>query len=1318
MTARTDSGAGQGRGAWLALLGVAMLAASPVRAIKVTAVTVDLEPGGSGPWTIGITPATPIHTGDWIRVNLTLENDTGLIGNSVVDMGSSCPPVPYTCPPGPPTNTLTAFDPFDWVANNDGASGQWPGQYWVWPYAPPPSESCGYFPGSPSAPLSLVSADPIMTFAYNGYTYAPNAANDTETVSWVFRADLAACGVDLDIYAMDQDDFTGGWSHAPTEGSWRDAGCALTTDGSAHNVLAAAWGGTLCLLPPVSVTAAVVVTSTGTRPAGVAFVGDSVEIRVDATNGIASPVVVNPGQACLGLDAAPLTAPSVCPVSMDAKGGCLPGRTEAGSPVLPDTIPVGATHRFTWTETIMGANVCGAFGGCTAGGAGSGAASWTAVVASTATTAALTVQRGPIEITATVWVDPDGAGIVYGASPLGVIAPGSSEAGPFYYMGAETLETRFTYRNTSGYTFDITPAIMPSNVATEVDLVGGPTPAGALTLAPGASVSATWTWAKRPGGGLDGCTTATYDLEFTSAARGNCLTQSVQARDLPFHPYDVCAGGCSPPGSRALTFVVPANVNTGSDYPVVLHARNTDSRPFVFESPPGAVWISYTPSPGTATPVSSPPVPPPLYAWNPGETKSFTWTYHADTDGAVQYCAGIDFAAGSPPCHGACLETPPYCGSSFGFVQQSTPGALEITSFAASSAVAVAGLDGAFNLQMNLRNNGADCLRVIGFCSLGYPDVQPTGNAWDAASPPAPSASPNPAVPFIIQPGATQLVTWYMTANCPDATSGAISFACGSSMVKAESIDCVTKAVITPSVVADWTGPPLPPVQMTSAAYLSASIWTDQAQYSMGQVVTVFLSVSNSGGNDVTALGITMTPNTFAGAAVVAVAGPVPAVPATYPGSGQCTSPEPYNSRTTFVWNYTVAAAGFVSFTAKAVGTDGISGLDVGTTATTSKAGLSTGSGLECAILAPPVDVVTMTATCAGCPAVSNCDSTTGNGCLDIVMAASNLGGIDLVNATVSQGTAVLKSCAPGSCAAPGVFPATACPAPTCEPAEATVPGTIPAGSTRNYTWRYDPAGLGCVRALAQVSGFDGATGAPLLQSAWGPCVEILPRWPVELTLLSAPPQIAPGQRFEIPVRACNPGMTPVALQGGQPALQFSLGGAAVTDQYDTDPPPSGTIAVGGCRDLAIGVVARRDATPGVVTIRVPQGSQYVAMDATTGLPVTALDGGGALTIRVSDPRSRLFVTGEHPVHILRDPALLEYVLADAGRGNGRLTLRIYTLTGEMVRSLVDKPAVIEDCVVPWDGRNAAGQLCAGGVYLARLEAPGFSTTAKVAIVK
>ncbi len=70
-----------------------------------------------------------------------------------------------------------------------------------------------------------------------------------------------------------------------------------------------------------------------------------------------------------------------------------------------------------------------------------------------------------------------------------------------------------------------------------------------------------------------------------------------------------------------------------------------------------------------------------------------------------------------------------------------------------------------------------------------------------------------------------------------------------------------------------------------------------------------------------------------------------------------------------------------------------------------------------------------------------------------------------------------------------------------------------------------------------------------------------------------------------------------------------------------------------------------------------------------------------------------------------------------AGKG-GRVTLQIFDVRGRLVRTLLDAPVAAGGKSVRWDGRDDAGGSVATGVYLYRLNAPGFSETRKMLLLK
>jgi hypothetical protein len=82
-----------------------------------------------------------------------------------------------------------------------------------------------------------------------------------------------------------------------------------------------------------------------------------------------------------------------------------------------------------------------------------------------------------------------------------------------------------------------------------------------------------------------------------------------------------------------------------------------------------------------------------------------------------------------------------------------------------------------------------------------------------------------------------------------------------------------------------------------------------------------------------------------------------------------------------------------------------------------------------------------------------------------------------------------------------------------------------------------------------------------------------------------------------------------------------------------------------------------------------------------------------------------------------RDPGS-EVDLASRGPGARRVQLKIYDLTGRLVRTLVDEPQTGGVYTATWNGTNNAGTPVATGVYFYRLTWNGLSATNRVVLLK
>ena len=68
--------------------------------------------------------------------------------------------------------------------------------------------------------------------------------------------------------------------------------------------------------------------------------------------------------------------------------------------------------------------------------------------------------------------------------------------------------------------------------------------------------------------------------------------------------------------------------------------------------------------------------------------------------------------------------------------------------------------------------------------------------------------------------------------------------------------------------------------------------------------------------------------------------------------------------------------------------------------------------------------------------------------------------------------------------------------------------------------------------------------------------------------------------------------------------------------------------------------------------------------------------------------------------------------------GGGHVTLQIFDAGGHLVRTLVDRVESAGRRSVIWDGRNTTGETVATGVYFCRLNAPRFTQTRKLVLLK
>ena len=66
----------------------------------------------------------------------------------------------------------------------------------------------------------------------------------------------------------------------------------------------------------------------------------------------------------------------------------------------------------------------------------------------------------------------------------------------------------------------------------------------------------------------------------------------------------------------------------------------------------------------------------------------------------------------------------------------------------------------------------------------------------------------------------------------------------------------------------------------------------------------------------------------------------------------------------------------------------------------------------------------------------------------------------------------------------------------------------------------------------------------------------------------------------------------------------------------------------------------------------------------------------------------------------------------------GIVTIKLYNLAGELVRTLIDENKGADQYWIDWNGKNDDGALCAAGVYIIQIKTDGFKESEKIILIK
>jgi hypothetical protein len=449
--------------------------------------------------------------------------------------------------------------------------------------------------------------------------------------------------------------------------------------------------------------------------------------------------------------------------------------------------------------------------------------------------------------------------------------------------------------------------------------------------------------------------------------------------------------GTAPSASLATVvaaFPSPRNVNQG--FLVTVTVTNTgglDATGLAID----AFTVGGTATAGAGT-GPTPAVPATLAA---GQSVTLTWTFTGTTVGTLDFTAtatGKDAASGSPVSSGP-------AGSAAVVIQ--APAALLAALVQPSASLCV----GEFFLVTLTVTNTGDA-PANGF-SVAGPSSVTAGTAT--------FSGPTPAVPGSLAGGAAITLTWTAQGSGP----GPVSLS-----ATASGADGNTGGAVTASAAGGTS------TTVLAGASLAAAV-SSPATTTIGQIVPVVLTVTNTGGADADGVVPSITEN-VGGAFVQALTGPNPAGPVTLvPGMAQ-----------SFTWTFSATGSGAVTFSATGSGTacGGVTIAGQGTATMTS--------------FSPAILSATLTFDRTVAPV---------GALLRVILTVTNTGGqaADGVGPAiqVDQGSAVLALA--GAVAPSGTV-------------------LLAPGAAQSFTWTYSVSGVGSLRFTATGSGTDVFSGLPV----------------------------------------------------------------------------------------------------------------------------------------------------------------------------------------------------------------------------------------------
>jgi hypothetical protein len=534
---------------------------------------------------------------------------------------------------------------------------------------------------------------------------------------------------------------------------------------------------------------------------------------------------------------------------------------------------------------------------------------------------------------------------------------------------------------------------------------------------------------------------------------------------------------------------------------------------------------------------------------------------------------------------------------------------------------------------------------------------------------------PSPSFVASLAPGNSKSVTWRFEAKSPGSVGFTVTLAgwessCGGPVI----IDDSTSVAIREP--------------------LSVTVFVNPTYASEGQAVRVLADAWNCGGfslDPVAPWPCSPCPGTDCiavaaspGAAILPLSGPSPA----------CSASVAPGAHAYFTWEYTAQADGRVDFTVTVTGVK--TGLFESSTAFD--------SGML-QIQRPPR--LSATLDCSYASAGNLVPYQSG---FELYLNVFNLGGAEAIYAQAN-----VDSIAPSGVISLQPCPPLANPCPNqSNPAWKTV--DIPGKAAKTFTWLYraDQPGTAVITASAQA--LDCNLNMPIPGSNASSLTITIPSPAVMSMTVTGADEAVQGQEIDFKVRVTN---TSTFRRVRHTAFTVQFGGSAAW-------VASATVVL---KDLEDNLMPQ-DYAPGqerCFTVRVKLADNIPSQDAAVAFAAVGFETDTNVPVMCwVRPLSMRIYTGKAKIDSLapnpyrqsaRTGVTIRYIVPPA-QGGKPVSLKVYTVIGELVRVLADGPEPSGVHEVAWNGKNSGGQPVASGLYLVVYRAFASGDTRKLAVIK